>query len=197
VVPVIICLKRLKLEYLRTFIALEIKEDIKKMLVAVQQKIGAETDGIKWVKPKNMHLTLKFIGPTREDKTDDISNTIENIAGSLNSFTASVSGFGAFPNRNNPKVIWAGLKADEVLFKLQTDIDVSLEPLGFVRGKRPFSPHLTIGRVRDSRAKKKLRDVFENIKVDTNSFEAGSITFYKSDLMPDGPVYTVLKSIQF
>ena len=184
------------MEYFRTFIALEIKENIKELLAEVQQKIGSEIGGIKWVKPKNMHLTLKFLGPTREDKIEDISDILINTADNLNSFNMSVSGLGAFPSSNNPKVIWAGLKADDVLYDFQKAIDISLESLGFARGKRLFSPHLTIGRVRDSRAKKKLRDVFEQIRTEPCSFEAGNITFYKSDLMPEGPVYTGLKSIQ-
>jgi 2'-5' RNA ligase len=184
------------MEYFRTFIALEIKENIKKLLAGIQQKIGSETCGIKWVKPKNMHLTLKFIGPTREDKIEDISDILINVAGNLNSFNVSVSGLGAFPGSNNPKVIWAGLKADEALFKLQKDIDISLESLGFAKRKRPFSPHLTIGRVRDSRAKKKLRDAFEQTRTEPGSFEAENITFYKSDLMPEGPIYTELKSVK-
>ena len=184
------------MERTRTFIALEIKEDLRKILVAVQQKIGAQTGGIKWVKPDNMHLTLKFLGLTPEDKIGEISDILENTAGGLNSFAVSVSGFGAFPSRNNPKVIWAGLKADEALFKLQKKIELLLEPLGFSREKRLFSPHLTIGRVRDSSAKKKLKDAFENIQAEIDSFEIKKITFYKSDLMPEGPVYTVLKSIQ-
>ncbi len=184
------------MERIRTFVALEIKEELKKSLAAVQQKIGAAAGGIKWVKPDNMHLTLKFLGQTREDKISDISDVLESIAGGLNSFAVAVSGFGAFPNINNPKVIWAGLKADETLFELQKEIETALESLGFIREKRPFSPHLTIGRVRDSSAKKKLKNVFEDIKADIDSFEVKNITFYKSDLMPDGPVYTVLKSIQ-
>jgi 2'-5' RNA ligase len=181
----------------RTFVALEIKENIKELLAGVQQKIGSEVGGIKWVKPKNIHLTLKFLGPTREDKIEAISEVLENTTGGLTRFNVSVSGLGAFPSSNNPKVVWAGLKADEVLYKLQKDIDISLEPLGFARGKRLFSPHLTIGRVRDSRAKKKLRVAFEQIRTELGSFEAEKITFYKSDLVPEGPVYTVLKNVSF
>ena len=184
------------MEYFRTFIALEIEENIKELLVSIQQKIGSKTSGIKWVKPENMHLTLKFLGSTREDKIEDISDIIKNTAKALTCFNVAVSGLGAFPNSNNPKVIWAGLKADDVLYNFQKAIDISLEPLGFAREKRPFSPHLTIGRVRDSRAKKKLRDVFEKIDPNPCSFEAENITFYKSDLMPEGPVYTVLKSVK-
>ena len=184
------------MEHFRTFIALEIKENIKELLASVQQKIGSKTGGIKWVKPKNMHLTLKFLGSTREDKVEDISDILENTAGGLTRFNVSVSGLGAFPNSNNPKVIWAGLKADDVLYKLQKDIDISLESLGFAREKRPFSPHLTIGRLRDSRAKKKLRDFFEQARTEPGSFEAENITFYKSDLKPEGPVYTVLKRVK-
>jgi 2'-5' RNA ligase len=184
------------MEHFRTFIALEIKENIKELLVSVQQKIGSKTGGIKWVKPNNLHLTLKFLGPTREDKIEDISDILINTADNLNSFNMSVSGLGAFPSSNNSKVIWAGLKADDVLYKLQKDIDISLDFLGFAKEKRPFSPHLTIGRVRDSRAKKKLRDAFEQVRTEPGSFEAENITFYKSDLMPEGPVYTVLKSVK-
>ena len=184
------------MEYFRTFIALEIKENIKELLAEVQHKIGSEIGGIKWVKPNNLHLTLKFLGPTREDKIEDISDILEDIVGSFTRFNVSVSGFGAFPSSHNPKVIWAGLKADDVLYKIQKDIDISLESLGFVKEKRPFSPHLTIGRLRDSRAKKKLRDALEQIRTEPGSFEAEKITFYKSGLMPEGPVYTGLKSVK-
>jgi 2'-5' RNA ligase len=184
------------MEYFRTFIALEIKENIKELLAEVQHKIGSEIGGIKWVKPNNMHLTLKFLGSTREDKIEDISDILINTAGNLNSFNVSVSGLGAFPSSHNPKVIWAGLKADDVLYKLQKDIDISLESLGFAKEKRPFSPHLTIGRVRDSRTKKNLRDAFEQARAEPGSFEAENITFYKSGLLPKGPVYTVLKSVK-
>ena len=179
----------------RTFVALEINENIKELLAGVQGKIGAEVGGIKWVKPVNMHLTLKFLGPTREDKIEAISDVLENTVAGLTRFNVSVSGLGAFPSSNNPKVVWAGLKADEVLYRLQKDIDRSLESLGFAREKRLFSPHLTIGRVRDNRAKKKLSVAFEQIRTEPGSFEAENITFNKSDLMPEGPVYTVLKSI--
>ncbi len=64
------------------------------------------------------------------------------------------------------------------------------------REKQPFSPHLTIGRVRDSRAKKNLRDAFQQVRTEQGCFEAENITFYKSELMPEGPVYTVLKSVK-
>ena len=184
------------MEYYRTFIALEIKENIKELLSGVQRKIGSGIGGIKWVKPNNLHLTLKFLGPTREDKIEYISDILEDTAGGFTRFNVSVSGFGAFPSSHNPKVIWAGLKADDVLYKIQKDIDISLESLGFVKEKRPFSPHLTIGRLRDSRAKKKLRDALEQIRTEPGSFEAEKITFYKSGLMPEGPVYTGLKSVK-
>ena len=75
-------------------------------------------------------------------------------------------------------------------------MDISLESLGFAKEKRPFSPHLTIGRLRDSRAKKKLRNVLEQIRTEPGSFKAEKITFYKSELMPEGPVYTELKSVK-
>ena len=184
------------MEYFRTFIALEIKENIKELLAEVQHKIGSEIGGIKWVKPNNLHLTLKFIGPTREDKIEDISDILEDTAGGFTRFNVSVSGFGAFPSSHNPKVIWAGLKADDVLYKLQKDIDISLESFGFAREKRPFSPHLTIGRVRDGRVKKNLKAILEKTGAAAESFKAENITFYKSDLMPEGPVYTVLKSVK-
>ena len=106
------------MEYFRTFIALEIKENIKELLAGIQQKIGSEIGGIKWVKLNNLHLTLKFLGPIREDKIEDISDILEDTTGGFTRFNVSVSGFGAFPSSQNPKVIWAGLKADDVLYKI-------------------------------------------------------------------------------
>lgn len=184
------------MEIFRTFIALELSEPVKKSLVRVQQQIGSKTGGIKWVRPENMHLTLKFLGATAEDKIGAVAEVLARAAAGVTGIEMVVSGFGAFPNRSNPKVVWAGLETGDVLFKLHKEIDLSLEPLGFQREKRPFSPHLTLGRVRDAKARKMLRTVFEKIPAEPIGwFTADRLTFYKSELMPQGPVYSILKQM--
>lgn len=184
------------MEIYRTFIALELSAAVKKSLARVQQRIGSKTGGIKWVKPENMHLTLKFLGATAADKISAVAAVLSRAAAGVTGFPVSVSGFGAFPSRNNPKVVWAGLETGDVLLTLQKEIDLRLEPLGFQREKKPFSPHLTLGRVRDAKAKKVLRTMFEKIPSDPiGSFTVEQLTFYKSELMPQGPVYGILKQI--
>ncbi len=184
--------------HIRTFIALELPESLKEKLTHVQNTFGQRIHGVKWVNPGNIHLTLKFLGPTSEDMLADVAGTLEQAAQGFQPFVIMVQGLGAFPNPHSPKVIWAGVRVDKQLFSFQKKLEDALASIGFAREKRSFSPHLTIGRVKDPRARKEVRSLLLDCgDKDLGSYEAGRVVFFKSDLNPTGPIYSVLKDIEF
>ncbi|MCP4715590.1 MAG: RNA 2',3'-cyclic phosphodiesterase [Deltaproteobacteria bacterium] len=185
------------MESLRTFIALELPEQLKKRLGKLRDELQGRVSGVRWVKPDNIHLTLKFLGPTGADKVERIAGILKQESRGLMAFSLQVAGLGAFPNTRNPKVVWAGLKVDEGLAILQQRLELALVPAGFAEEKRPFVPHLTLGRVRKPQARTELRAVFEQHgEIDLGTYTACRVTFYQSDLLPSGPVYTVLKAFE-
>ena len=108
--------------------------------------------------------------------------------------TLGAAGLGAFPSRRKPRVIWIGMEGEvQRLTRIQARVENALEPLGFGREKRPFRPHLTIGRVKDRRRLQALIDAMATLDMEPfNSFDADEIILYKSDLRPTGAIYTKL-----
>jgi 2'-5' RNA ligase len=183
---------------LRTFIALELPEALKKFFFGLQNRLRENTDCVRWVKPDHIHLTLKFLGSTDEELVEPIAIILQNISKNIAPVSMHVSGIGAFPNTRNPKIIWAGIQGRlDALRTFQVSLEEALAVVGFAREKRPFAPHLTLGRVKDNRGKKTLEAVLEKFKTDDMGVHtADKIIFYRSDLQPTGPVYSALKTIQ-
>jgi 2'-5' RNA ligase len=183
---------------IRSFIALDLPEDLKKGLQNLQDKVRRHTDCVRWVKPDNIHLTLKFLGAIEESQVEPIARILENMTAGIAPFKLHVAGVGAFPNARNPKVIWVGMDDNQqrlVLF--QEKLEETLAAIGFAPEKRSYSPHLTLGRVKESRAKRDIEQLIEKHKnQDMGYFTADTIVFYRSDLQPSGPIYSSLKTIQ-
>ena len=182
---------------MRTFIALELPHRLQNTLADMQKCFGTAQYGIRWVRPGNIHLTLKFLGATPEDKQEQICMTLDSAASDCKPLVLDVSGVSAFPNTRNPKVIWAGVTTSPEMTVLQQRLDEGLGSLGFAPEKRPFAPHLTLGRVKDIRIRRALRPVMEQLSGQhIGTCEASRLIFFKSDLKPDGPVYSVLKAVR-
>jgi 2'-5' RNA ligase len=183
---------------IRSFIALDLPEDLKKGLQNLQDTVRKHTDCVRWVKPDNIHLTLKFLGAIDESQVEPIGRILENMTAGLTPFKLQVKGLGAFPNARNPKVIWVGMDNQQqrmVLF--QQKLEETLAAIGFAPEKRGYSPHLTLGRIKESRGKRDIEQLLEKYKSeDLGYFTADTIVFYRSDLNPSGPVYSSLKTIQ-
>ncbi len=104
---------------------------------------------IRWVRPENVHLTLKFLGDVSEDDLDRVAEALELVRLRHAPFEAGLSSFGAFPSTRRARIVWAGIgEGSERLRALARDVEASLEPLGFEREDRAFVPHLTLGRAR-------------------------------------------------
>ena len=137
---------------IRSFIAVELPSEIKSKLDELQKELKqSKLQQIKWASPSGIHLTLKFLGNIDAGDTEKITSAIREGCQGYKKFTLELSGLGVFPNYRRPRVIWLGVGGQmDVLLKLQQQIDDKLELIGFPREKIPFSPHITLGRVRDS-----------------------------------------------
>ncbi len=178
----------------RGFIAIDITptDDILRFL----NEINSVNADIKVVEPQNIHITLKFLGDTPEEKIDQIEQIIIDSVEGISPFSIKLIGTGVFPNKNYIRVVWIGIKDIEKLVTIAKNIDEKIAKLGFKKEKRGFSAHLTIGRVKTAKNKDVLLKKIENYSdFDFGIQEVKSIKLKKSDLTPKGPIYTTMKEI--
>ncbi len=188
---------------MRAFIAIELPKEIKTILAKTQEKLKSSEADIKWVEPKNIHLTLKFLGEINEEQLNKITKIITDIASSKEPFHINLSCLGAFPDIKYPRVIWAG--SDKSEFELKTivkELENKIQKIGIPKENRAFSSHITIGRARSGINKDKLKQKLEELSKTalagkTAEFQAQKITLFKSTLTPQCPIYEVTHQANF
>jgi 2'-5' RNA ligase len=183
---------------LRSFLAIELPESILRRIGEVQRDLKSSRADVRWVSPQNIHLTLKFFGNIEESKIDSIAQSIEEPARTFSPIGITVRGMGAFPGLKSPRVIWIGLHDEKkVLVSFQKQLDGELQKIGFQPEDRPFHPHLTLGRMRSNRGKDELVTEMEKYREEEfGSFQTDRVILLKSDLRPEGPIYTPLREIR-
>jgi RNA 2',3'-cyclic 3'-phosphodiesterase len=183
---------------LRSFIAIELPAKVQSAIsdstASLQKALPKPL--VRWVTSKNLHLTLKFLGDVSPANLERLAEALQSESVRHEKFSLSVGGLGAFPTSHRPRVIWIGLEAPAMLTAVQRAVEAVSSRMGYPSEDRPFSPHLTIGRVgQDVSATdlKRICSAIEETKIGplgTVSVEA--IHIFKSDLQPGGSVYTHL-----
>lgn len=182
---------------LRAFIAIEIPGEIKRTIAAKLVDLQKSTGrAVRWVAPENLHLTLKFLGEISPASVELLCQALQTECGQHAPFEITVSGLGGFPNLHRPRSLWFGLEAPLKLHHLQYKLETATARLGYATEDKPFSPHLTLGRVREQTTPAELQlllAALQKLQVGKlGSFTAQAVQLFKSDLHPDGPVYTSL-----
>lgn len=152
---------------------------------------------MRWVRPEGIHLTLKFLGQVGEQGLQRVRRVLGEAAQAHRPFTLDLTSVGAFPDMRRPRVVWVGVEEREgELARLQAALERGLARLGFEAGRRPFHPHLTLGRVRKSATASQVARLGAALagwrSHIAGSFEVGAVTLFRSDLRPEGAVYTSL-----
>lgn len=181
---------------IRAFIAIDLSDEARAVLADVVKMLTARTPrGVKWVGPDRMHLTLRFLGATPTEQLQALRHTLDDVARQQRPFTLSLDALGCFPNERKPRIIWIGLRDGlRPLQTLREGLDESLQPLGWTADDRPFHPHLTLGRVKDHRARV---DLPWGQGVAPAEIPVSEIVLYESQLRPDGPRYIVRHTSPF
>ena len=187
-------MKKTSKEMIRTFIAVELPQEIQDRLRQLQDNLRASMPDVRWTKHGNIHLTLNFLGDMPISRIDEISKALRNITSQFSPFAISLAGIGAFPNSRQPRIVWVGIeKGAERLTEIAKLIETSMKSLGFPREKRPFSPHLTVGRIRRLTKPAIMTESLERSEVgEIGEFVINRISFIKSQLDPSGSIYTTL-----
>jgi len=177
---------------MRTFVAIEISNgDIINSIKKFQSEININANPVD---PKNCHFTLQFLGEISEEISQKIIQALRKIE--FSSFSVNLKGVGAFPKPKFPRVIWIGTDNDggNMLVQLSKKVEKVLEPLGFFSNK-PFKPHITVFRI-----KKKIGDITKELdrqkSIDFGMQEVTNIKLKKSELTPNGPIYSDLEEIK-
>jgi 2'-5' RNA ligase len=171
----------------RAFIALELSPTVRSAIAGLMADLRDRFAGLRWVRPEGVHLTLRFLGESSPGQIDRLRRSLGPLAARCPRAEAVFCGLGLFPERGRPSVLWLGVELPEPLVALQAGCEAAAVAAGFPGEPRPFSPHLTLGRWRDRAARPELP------AVDLCSTLLDSLVLLRSELRPEGAVYTQLQ----
>ena len=182
---------------MRCFIAIDIDDQIRKGLSNLQDELRRKVDirkgDVKWLRPETTHLTLKFLGEINDQQVVDVCNITKDVASRHKRFELDVESVGCFGGRS-ARVLWIGTgQGSDRLLRLQEDLEQQLDVAGWPKEARKFSAHLTLCRIRNSKAGVKLTQVSGQYQdYELGTMPANTVTVYQSELTPQGPIYTTL-----
>jgi 2'-5' RNA ligase len=196
------------METYRTFIAIELPPDIRLQTKAYVDELRAGFPDVRasWGREDNLHLTLKFLGDVPVSRIDALSQACAHVAGKVGPFELAVSGCGTFPPHGKPKVLWIGVgyagvspasashpptpDAKDPLFSLHRAIENECSAAGFVRESRPYHPHLTIARIRETRDSRALAEYHRQSGFPLLMFRVTEVIVFRSELSSKGSKHT-------
>ena len=183
---------------MRLFVALQIPSSVRENLAALIQEMRSIAPELKWVRPENLHVTLKFLGETPPEKLDALRDTLA-AARSAQPLHLRFHGVGFFPNDKRPRVFWAGLTSSPDLAPLAHEIDLATAALGFPPETRAFTPHLTLARFNQPAiSPQQLHAAAENSATrEFGTLNTATFHLVRSQLKPTGAEYTTLQSFPF
>lgn len=183
-------------EPIRSFIAIELSEATQDALSKIQNDLRSPDVNVKWVKSKNIHLTLRFLGHVRPKIMKEIIKGFPDFFEGQSSFDAELTAVGAFPRVEWPRIIWVGIENNaQRIIDLVQQLENHLCKFGFKKERKVFVPHLTIGRVRSPKKITALSKALKNYSLSPILQKISKITLFKSTLTSQGPIYEELQTI--
>jgi len=182
---------------IRSFLAFELPEKIKEIIVRISEDLRRSGLDIRYVKPDNIHLTVVFMGSISRDYAGPIGKEVETVCKRYGSFEISLKGCGIFGGRGNPRVLWIGLDGDiQGMADLRDSLQHKLAPFGIKEETRGFKPHLTLARFRKNFRPSEKFDEFliKHHSLSSPICRVSELVMFRSDLNPGGAIYTKLNA---
>lgn len=183
---------------MRSFVAVEVDSSVKDALLRIIDRLRRVPADVRWVARENMHLTLKFLGEIDEAQAARLRELLRVETSRFAPLELEFVGLGRFPPQGAPRVVWAGCRGDvDKLKGLAAAVERTAKETGVPPEERPFSAHLTIGRVKSPRSGRALADAIAGFADDPFGKQTvRSFTLYKSTLTPDGPIYEAVERFE-
>lgn len=178
----------------RAFLAIEISDAARARVVRLQERLRGAQAGATWVAPGSLHITLCFLGSVSLAKRTNVEAVMASCVSGQEAFRCELVGAGFFGPPRAPKVVWAGVREGaDAITALQDHLAAGIRAVGIPLEQRPYSPHVTLARVRSTQNVRNLVACIREAR-DTRvgSFLVGRVVLMRSELTPDGPLYTVL-----
>ena len=182
---------------IRAFVALRMNAEVESAISQLVDPLRELRSGVRWVRPANLHLTLRFLGDAVErNLLLPLDEALRDITGQTAPFILHARGTGAFPNLDRPRTVWIGLVSEQ-LIQLARQVESAAVQAGFVPEGRPYTPHLTIGRVRDLHGWQQVRQALrESPNQDFGSALISEMILYRSILGGEASQYQALARYQ-
>ena len=180
---------------IRTFLAVEVADAVRRGVVALQHTLGRAAPGVKWVEEESLHLTLHFLGEIPELDVVGVCRAAAKVAGRVPPFSLDIKGVGCFPNARRPKILWAGVgDGGEQLKQLHDELEDPLLDIGcYRREDRDYTPHLTLGRLTQEDREEAWGPILaKHAEWSGGETQVREVLVMSSELRRDRPVYTVM-----
>jgi RNA 2',3'-cyclic 3'-phosphodiesterase len=183
----------------RLFLALELSGQQKHLLHNLQGKLKINLSGVRWVRPENMHLTVKYLGDIIEDLVETIKLEISEAVSSIEPFSIKYGECGVFPSPQKARVIWVGLKeGNGETLNLHEKVENTVVKLGLAPERRVYTPHLTLGRVRYQLSPPVVESIVaENTLFETDYAIVDGLVLFQSHLTKQGATYIPIYKANF
>ena len=182
---------------MRAFIGISLPDEARRSLAALQQELEQSRADVKWVEPEQLHVTLKFLDEISDAQQSQIAQFLSRLAQQQPTFSIDLKAIGAFPSLNNPRILWVGVgEGTSQVIRLAGAIEEEARACSLRQEERPYSAHVTIGRVRSARHLQELIQQLSAVSWQPPTpWQVASLTFYHSVLSSAGPAYAVLAEV--
>ena len=180
----------------RAFLAIPLPRKLQESIRFIQTELLSSITEARWARPENLHLTLHFFGGIEQETLEKLKVSVLSVKGCQRPFQVEVKGLGAFPNLHRPRIIWLGLEPRGQLEQLHRATERCLHQAGLTTDPRPYSPHLTIGRLRGG--KLDLTKLFSSMQQKpVEPLTVDRLILYESRLRPEGALHIPLLTVNF
>ena len=179
---------------IRTFLALPAQSHAQRAIADIQTKLKAAQADVKWESNDRFHITLVFLGNAEQSKLELLSAALTKSVREFPSFKIMYESIGTFPNLQKPRIVWIGIRSNQMVLDLQSMTGNICAEFGFPKEERMFHPHITLGRVKENCNLVRLTETIKTITFEPIEMFCSEILLMKSDLYPSGSIYTILKS---
>ena len=182
----------------RLFIAIDTPTAVLPAMTAARDELREIRTDVRWESDTKLHCTLKFLGDTPADRVTPLVTGLTELTRAMPPLVLTYGGFGAFPERGEPRIIWAGIRdRTGELARFAAAVDALAGTFGYERERRPFQPHVTLGRVKGTRGIRELLGILETVTFDCPPVQIHDVLLFSSELRPSGSVYAVVAHCAF